>query len=146
MTGIPQTPFHTQGSTQAAQRAPKPHHSPKGQLHDLLCQWDPVPRHCRVQSAGARHRARQRAGWKCKQLRSRSNSRYFSREIGSFWDIFVSFRNKVWSGGKRRDVKTNNALCMAVFQSKILLWVRRVLGGKSLFSCQACCLFTYDMI
>ena len=55
---------------------------------------------------------------KYKQLRSKSNSLYFSQEIGCFWDIFVSFRNKVWSGGKRRDVKTNNALCVAVFQSK----------------------------
>lgn len=55
--------------------------------------------------------------WKYIETRSKSNPLCFSQEISCFWNIFVSFRSKVWSGEKR-DVKANNTLCMALFQSK----------------------------
>lgn len=55
--------------------------------------------------------------WKYTETRSKSNPLCFSQEISCFWNIFVSFRSKVWSGEKR-DVKANNTLCMALFQSK----------------------------
>lgn len=61
------------------------------------------------------------------------NPLYFSPEIGCFLEYFGSFRNKMWSGGKRRDVKTNNTFCVALFQSKMPL-VGLTSAGKKAYS------------
>lgn len=50
-----------------------------------------------------------------------------------FLEYFGSFRNKMWSGGKRRDVKTNNTFCVALFQSKMPL-VGLTSAGKKAYS------------